>query len=34
VNVPVQDHQGVRDGWPKFYWKPWKAHLTAGKRKT
>ena len=27
VNVPAQDHQGVREGWPKFYWKPWKGYL-------
>jgi activator of HSP90 ATPase len=34
VNVPAQDHGGVRKGWPKFYWKPWKAYLAASKRKT
>jgi activator of HSP90 ATPase len=34
VNVPPQDHQGVRKGWPKYYWKPWKAYLAASKRKT
>jgi activator of HSP90 ATPase len=34
ANVPAQDHQGVSKGWPKFYWKPWKAYLAASKRKT
>jgi hypothetical protein len=19
-------------GWPKYYWKPWRAHLTSRKR--
>ena len=27
VNVPFQDYKGVSEGWPKFYWKPWKAYL-------
>jgi activator of HSP90 ATPase len=27
VNVPAYDRKGVRQGWPKFYWKPWKAYL-------
>lgn len=27
VNVPAHDHEGVRQGWPKYYWKPWKKHL-------
>lgn len=27
VNVPSYDHKGVREGWPKYYWKPWKANL-------
>ncbi len=34
MNVPRQDHQGVTKGWPKFYWKPWKAYLAAKKRKS
>ena len=34
VNVPPQDHQGVRKGWPKYYWKPWKAYLAARTHKT
>ena len=27
VNVPQHDLRGVREGWRKYYWKPWKAHL-------
>ena len=27
VGVPQHDHQGVRLGWPKYYWKPWRAYL-------
>ncbi|HEV3220404.1 MAG TPA: SRPBCC domain-containing protein [Candidatus Acidoferrales bacterium] len=27
VNVPWYDHKGVREGWPTYYWKPWKAYL-------
>ena len=27
VNVPDHDHAGVTNGWPKYYWKPWRAYL-------
>ncbi|HKM89346.1 MAG TPA: SRPBCC domain-containing protein [Candidatus Acidoferrales bacterium] len=27
VNVARQDHKGVTQGWPKYYWKPWKRYL-------
>jgi activator of HSP90 ATPase len=27
VNVPAEDHKGVLQGWPKFYWQPWKKYL-------
>ncbi len=27
VNVPEYDHKGVREGWPKYYWKPWNAYI-------
>jgi activator of HSP90 ATPase len=27
VGVPAYDQRGVREGWPKFYWKPWKRFL-------
>lgn len=31
VNVPEHDHAGVTNGWPKYYWEPWRAYL---KKKT
>lgn len=31
-NVPPQDHKGVKGGWPKYYWKPWKKYLLAKKK--
>jgi len=27
VNVPEYDHKGVSEGWPTYYWKPWKEYL-------
>jgi len=27
VGVPEHDHQGVTEGWPKFYWTPWRQYL-------
>jgi activator of HSP90 ATPase len=27
VGVPAYDHKGVREGWPKYYWRPWKRNL-------
>lgn len=27
VNVPEHDHDGVKKGWVKYYWKPWRAYL-------
>lgn len=33
VNVPGHDHRGVRKGWPKYYWKPWKKYLSQRKRR-
>ena len=32
VNVPAYDHKGVRMGWPKYYWEPWKKYLARKKR--
>ncbi len=29
VNVPSQDHKGVTNGWPNYYWKPWKKYINA-----
>jgi activator of HSP90 ATPase len=31
VNVPKQDHKGVSEGWPKYYWKPLRAYLKKSK---
>jgi activator of HSP90 ATPase len=28
VGVPAYDQKGVREGWPKYYWRPWKKFLT------
>jgi activator of HSP90 ATPase len=27
IGVPPYDHKGVRQGWPKYYWRPWKKFL-------
>jgi activator of HSP90 ATPase len=27
ANVPEEDFAGVREGWSKFYWNPWRAYL-------
>ena len=27
VGVPEHDHVGVTEGWPKFYWNPWRQYL-------
>jgi activator of HSP90 ATPase len=27
ANVPRQDHKGVTEGWPMYYWKPLRAYL-------
>ena len=27
AGVPEYDHKGVREGWPKYYWKAWKKFL-------
>jgi len=32
VGVPQYDQQGVTNGWPKYYWEPWKAYLAKRKR--
>jgi activator of HSP90 ATPase len=28
ASVPMYDHKGVREGWVKYYWKPWKKYLS------
>ncbi len=27
ANVPEHDHDGVSQGWEKYYWTPWRAYL-------
>ena len=27
VNVPAHDHEGVTEGWKKYYWRPWREYL-------
>jgi len=27
VNVADHDYQGVKEGWGKYYWKPWREYL-------
>jgi hypothetical protein len=27
LDVPVQDYQGVTDGWETHYWDPWRRYL-------
>ena len=29
AGVPAYDQKGVREGWRKYYWKPWKKYLAA-----
>ena len=28
IGVPSYDQKGVRKGWPKYYWRPWKKFLS------
>jgi len=32
LGVPMHDQNGVRKGWPKYYWKPWKRYLAPKKK--
>jgi activator of HSP90 ATPase len=32
VGVPEHDHKGVTEGWPKYYWKPWRSYLKMSSR--
>ena len=27
IGVPSYDHEGVTEGWKKYYWEPWKKYL-------
>ena len=29
IGVPAYDHKGVREGWAKYYWRPWKKYLSS-----
>ena len=33
IGVPSYDHEGVTEGWKKYYWEPWKKYLEARRRK-
>jgi uncharacterized protein YndB with AHSA1/START domain len=33
AGVPAHDYRGVREGWVKYYWKPWKKYLSERNRK-
>ena len=33
LEVPSYDQKGVRGGWPKYYWRPWKRYLASQKSK-
>jgi activator of HSP90 ATPase len=28
IGVPTYDQKGVRKGWPKYYWRPWKKFFS------
>jgi activator of HSP90 ATPase len=28
IGVPPYDQKGVRQGWPKYYWHPWKKFVS------
>jgi activator of HSP90 ATPase len=32
VGIPSYDHDGVTQGWVKYYWEPWKAYLSMRKK--
>jgi activator of HSP90 ATPase len=32
IGVPQYDHPGVKLGWPKYYWRPWKKFLAQRKK--
>ena len=29
INVAEEDFAGVSQGWEKYYWTPWRAHLNS-----
>ena len=34
VNVADHDYEGVKEGWEKYYWKPWREYLEKNERKS
>jgi activator of HSP90 ATPase len=32
ANVPDADYKGVKNGWNEYYWRRWKAYLSASRR--
>ena len=32
ANVADRDARGVTEGWPKYYWRPWRTYLTKKRR--
>ncbi len=34
VNVAESDYEGVKEGWAKYYWKPWREHLLGEAKKS
>jgi activator of HSP90 ATPase len=32
VGVPQHDHEGVTQGWKKYYWEQWEKYLAVRKR--
>lgn len=33
VNTPARHQAGIRRGWPKHYWRPWRAYLKRARRR-
>lgn len=34
TNIPDHDFKGVRNGWPNYYWKPWREYLAKQRKKS
>jgi len=34
VNVADSDYEGVKEGWEKYYWKPWRGYLLGEAKKS
>jgi activator of HSP90 ATPase len=32
IDVPEPDYEGVREGWEKYYWAPWRRYLARERR--